>query len=57
MSDRITLRGMRFAGIHGVGREERDFPQVIEVDLQVETDLTQRRRPTTSPTRSTTGRW
>jgi dihydroneopterin aldolase len=37
--DRITLKGMQFAGIHGVGEEERAFPQVIEVDLEVETDL------------------
>jgi dihydroneopterin aldolase len=37
--DRITLKGMQFAGIHGVGDEERAFPQVIEVDLEVETDL------------------
>ena len=40
MTDRITLRGMQFAGIHGVGEEERAFPQLIEVDLEVETDLT-----------------
>jgi len=39
MTDRITLRSMQFAGIHGVGAEERSFPQVIEVDLEVETDL------------------
>jgi dihydroneopterin aldolase len=37
--DRITLQGMQFAGVHGVGDEERSFPQVIEVDLEVETDL------------------
>jgi dihydroneopterin aldolase len=37
--DRITLRGMQFSGIHGVGEAERAFPQVIEVDLEVETDL------------------
>jgi 7,8-dihydroneopterin aldolase/epimerase/oxygenase len=39
MSDRITLRGMQFAGVHGVSEEERAFPQVIEVDLEIETDL------------------
>ena len=33
MSDLITLRGMRFAGRHGVGAEERATPQPIEVDL------------------------
>ncbi len=38
-TDRITLKAMQFAGIHGVGAEERAFPQVIEVDLEVETDL------------------
>jgi dihydroneopterin aldolase len=39
MSDRILLRGMRFEGSHGVGDDERAFPQEIEVDLEVETDL------------------
>jgi dihydroneopterin aldolase len=39
VTDRISLRSMQFAGIHGVGAEERSFPQVIEVDLEVETDL------------------
>ena len=39
MTDRITLRAMQFAGIHGVGEEERSFPQVIEVDLELETEL------------------
>lgn len=39
MSDRILLQGMRFDGRHGVGDEERALPQLIEVDLEVETDL------------------
>ena len=39
MSDRITLRGMRFAGRHGVGAAERDAPQPFEVDLVVRLDL------------------
>jgi dihydroneopterin aldolase len=37
--DRINLHGMQFAGIHGVGEAEREFPQVIEVDLEVEVNL------------------
>jgi len=39
MSDRITLRGMRFAGRHGVGAAEREEPQPFEVDLIVRLDL------------------
>jgi dihydroneopterin aldolase len=39
MSDRILLQGMRFEGRHGVDDEEREVPQLIEVDLEVETDL------------------
>jgi dihydroneopterin aldolase len=39
MSDRITLRGMRFAGRHGVGDAERETPQTIEVDLVLRLDL------------------
>jgi dihydroneopterin aldolase len=39
MSDRITLRGMRFEGRHGWSDEERSLPQVLEVDLIVEADL------------------
>jgi dihydroneopterin aldolase len=38
-SGRIALRGMRFEGIHGVGEDERAYPQVIEVDLELEADL------------------
>jgi dihydroneopterin aldolase len=30
---------MRFEGHHGVSEEERAFPQLIEVDLEVEADL------------------
>ena len=36
---RIALRGMRFEGRHGAGEDERAFPQLIEVDLELETDL------------------
>ena len=39
MSDRITLRGMRFLGRHGVGLEERLEPQPFEVDVIVRADL------------------
>lgn len=39
MSDRITLRGMRFSGRHGVGDAERGAPQPFEVDLVVRLDL------------------
>lgn len=41
MTDRITLQAMRFEGHHGVGEEERAFPQELEVDLVVEADLAQ----------------
>jgi len=39
VTDRITLRGMRFAGRHGVGAAERSEPQPFEVDLIVRLDL------------------
>ena len=39
MSDRISLRGMRFLGRHGVELEERLEPQPIEVDVDLELDL------------------
>ena len=39
MSDRITLSAMRFEGHHGVSEEERLLPQPLEVDLEVEADL------------------
>ena len=39
MSDRITLRGMRFSGRIGVGDEERTTPQPLEVDLILRLDL------------------
>ena len=39
MSDRITLRGMRFLGRHGVELEERLEPQPFEVDLILRGDL------------------
>jgi dihydroneopterin aldolase len=37
--DRIVLTGMRFEGRHGATEEERAFPQLLEVDLEVEADL------------------
>lgn len=37
--DRIMLMGMRFEGRHGATEEERAFPQILEVDLEVEVDL------------------
>ena len=45
MSDRITLRGMWFAGRHGVSDEERAAPQPFEVDLVLRLDLS---RPATT---------
>jgi dihydroneopterin aldolase len=39
MSDRITLRGMRFAGRHGVSNEERAEPQPFEVDVVLRLNL------------------
>ena len=39
MSDRITLRGMRFLGRHGVQLEERMEPQPFEVDVILRRDL------------------
>ena len=39
MTDRITLRGMRFTGRHGVSDEERAAPQPFEVDLVLRLDL------------------
>ncbi len=39
MSDRIFLESMAFEGRHGVSDEERADPQLILVDLAVETDL------------------
>jgi 7,8-dihydroneopterin aldolase/epimerase/oxygenase len=38
--DRITLSSMRFEGLLGASPEERAFPQMVEVDLVIETDLT-----------------
>ena len=37
--DRISLRGMRFEGHHGVSDEERELPQLIEVDIELQADL------------------
>jgi dihydroneopterin aldolase len=39
VSDRITLRGLRFLGRHGVELEERLEPQPFEVDLILRCDL------------------
>lgn len=39
MSDRITLRGLRFLGRHGVELEERLEPQPFDVDLILRGDL------------------
>jgi len=38
--DRIELRGLRVLGICGALPEERERPQPLEIDLDVETDLT-----------------
>ena len=45
MSDRITLRGLRFMGRHGVNPEEQETAQPFEVDLILRTDLS---RPATT---------
>jgi dihydroneopterin aldolase len=37
--DRITLSSMRLEGRLGVSEEERALPQLVEVDLEVEVDL------------------
>ncbi len=39
MTDRIELRGMRFAGRHGVLPEEATVAQPFEVDVVLELDL------------------
>jgi dihydroneopterin aldolase len=39
VSDRITLRGMRFMGRHGVTPEERAEAQPFEVDVVLRLDL------------------
>jgi 7,8-dihydroneopterin aldolase/epimerase/oxygenase len=39
MADRIVLRAMAFQGHHGVTDEERDLPQLIEVDVEMTVDL------------------
>ena len=43
--DRLTLRGMRFSGRHGVHAEEKERPQPFEVDLVLHADL---KRPSVS---------
>jgi dihydroneopterin aldolase len=37
--DRITLSGLRCESRLGASEEERALPQVVEVDLELETDL------------------
>lgn len=37
--DRITLSSMRYEGLLGATEEERAFPQMVEVDLVIEADL------------------
>lgn len=37
--DKIKLSSMRYEGLVGVSEEERSFPQVLEIDLVVEADL------------------
>jgi dihydroneopterin aldolase len=37
--DRITLSSMRYEGLIGATEEERLFPQMLEVDLVIEADL------------------
>lgn len=39
MSDRITVRGMRFSGRHGADSEERADAQPFEVDIVLRLDL------------------
>jgi dihydroneopterin aldolase len=39
VTDTILLQGMRFVGVHGVSAEERELPQLLEVDLAVALDL------------------
>lgn len=39
MMDRITLRSMRYECRIGATQDERDFPQMLEVDLVLEAEL------------------
>ena len=39
MADRLSLRGLRVLGTHGVLPEERERAQPFEIDLDVEADL------------------
>ena len=39
MTDRIVLQAMKFTGRHGVTDEERETPQVFEVDVELVTNL------------------
>ena len=38
--DRITLSSMRYEALIGASEEERAFPQMLELDVEVEVDLT-----------------
>ncbi len=37
--DRIVVSGMRFEGHHGATEEERELPQLIELDVELFLDL------------------
>jgi len=39
MTDRVILHQMRFSGHHGLSAEERAWPQPMELDLEIVTDL------------------
>jgi dihydroneopterin aldolase len=39
MSDRIALRGIRAFGKHGADPGERDAPQALDIDVELELDL------------------
>lgn len=38
-SDRIVLSGMRFEGRHGATDDERELPQLLELDVELWLDL------------------
>jgi len=38
-NDRIVLSGMRFEGRHGATEEERELPQLIELDVELWLDV------------------
>jgi len=43
MNDRIALRGIRAYGRHGALARERDSAQPLDIDLEIEVDLTKAR--------------